>query len=64
MIDLADPGPQHPPTGGPPDLALLIVSNDIESPNDLPWDVEHEATAVVRVRWPVPAVDPAALPRS
>ena len=36
-------------------VALLVVSGDIESTNDLPWDVEHEATAVVRVRWPVPA---------
>jgi hypothetical protein len=35
-------------------VALLVVSGDLESANDLPWDVEHEATAVVRLRWPVP----------
>ena len=36
-------------------VALLVVSGDFENANDLPWDVEHEATAVVHVRWPVPA---------
>lgn len=34
--------------------AVLIVSDDFRSANDLPWDIEHEAAAVIRVRCPVP----------
>jgi hypothetical protein len=34
--------------------ALLIVSEDFVASTDLPWDIERDATAVVRIRWPVP----------
>ena len=34
--------------------ALLIVTDDFVGANDLPWDIEHDAVAVARVRWPVP----------
>ena len=35
--------------------AVLVVSPEFETPRDLPWDIEHEASAVLRVRFPVPA---------
>jgi hypothetical protein len=34
--------------------ALLIRAEDFAGPSDLPWDIEREAAAVARVRWPVP----------
>lgn len=37
------------------EVALLIVSDDFETTSDLPWDVEHEAASILRIRWPVPA---------
>ena len=33
---------------------VLIVNDDFRSGTDLPWDIEHEAAAVIRVRCPVP----------
>lgn len=36
--------------------ALVIVQGaDFQDARDLPWDIEHEASAIARVRWPVPA---------
>lgn len=34
--------------------AVLIVNDDFRTATDLPWDIEHEAAAVIRVRCPVP----------
>ena len=34
--------------------AVLVVSDDFRSSSDLPWDIEHEAVSVRRVRYPVP----------
>lgn len=33
---------------------VLVQSADFPADQDLPWDIEHEAAAVLRVRWPVP----------
>lgn len=34
--------------------AVIVQSSDFANTQDLPWDIEHEAVGVVRVRWPVP----------
>jgi hypothetical protein len=42
--------------GSPPHepFVILVRSTAFTSPTDLPWDIEHEAAVVVRLRWPVP----------
>jgi hypothetical protein len=35
--------------------AILVRSSEFATPTELPWDIEHEACAVLRVRWPVPS---------
>jgi hypothetical protein len=33
---------------------VLVQCDEFTSAHDLPWDIEHEAADVVRLRWPVP----------
>ena len=33
---------------------VLVTSSEFARPTDLPWDIEQEATEVIRLRWPVP----------
>lgn len=35
-------------------VVVLLTSSDFQASTDLPWDIEHDASAVVRLRWPVP----------
>ena len=38
---------------GPPTL-VCVSSAEFATAVDLPWDIEHEADEVIRLRWPVP----------
>ena len=38
---------------GPPTL-VCVSSAEFATAADLPWDIEHEADEVIRLRWPVP----------
>ena len=38
---------------GPPTL-VCVASAEFATAVDLPWDIEHEADEVIRLRWPVP----------
>ena len=38
---------------GPPTL-VCVSSTEFATASDLPWDIEHEADEVIRLRWPVP----------
>ena len=38
---------------GPPTL-IWVSSAEFATAVDLPWDIEHEADEVIRLRWPVP----------
>ena len=33
---------------------VVVTSSGFAAPTDLPWDIEQEATEVIRLRWPVP----------
>ncbi|MXZ98236.1 MAG: BREX-3 system phosphatase PglZ [Acidimicrobiaceae bacterium] len=33
---------------------LCVSSDEFAAATDLPWDIEHEADEVIRLRWPVP----------
>lgn len=33
---------------------VLVTSSEFARPTDLPWDIEQDATEVIRLRWPVP----------
>ena len=33
---------------------VLVTSSEFVRPTDLPWDIEQDATEVIRLRWPVP----------
>ena len=37
-----------------PHNLVLLASAEFATPADLPWDIQHEAAEVVRLRWPVP----------
>ena len=43
---------------GPDESQTLVCVSSAEfvKVTDLPWDIEHEAGEVIRLRWPVPAV--------
>ena len=38
-----------------PHNLVLVTSPEFSTKTDLPWDIEQEATGVIRLRWPVPA---------
>ena len=47
-LDIRRRGPDEP-------QALICVSSaEFATATDLPWDIEHEADEVIRLRWPVP----------
>ena len=33
---------------------ICVSSAEFAAATDLPWDIEHEADEVIRLRWPVP----------
>lgn len=35
-------------------VLVLVTSSAFSRPTELPWDIEHEAAGVIRLRWPVP----------
>ncbi len=37
-----------------PRTLICVSSDEFAAATDLPWDIEHEADDVVRLRWPVP----------
>lgn len=47
-LDIRRRGPDEPQT------LICVSSAEFATATDLPWDVEHEADAVMRLRWPVP----------
>ena len=48
-LDIRRRGPDEPQT------LVCISSGEFVTATDLPWDIEHEADEVIRLRWPVPA---------
>ena len=35
-------------------VVIIVTGTEFRAQNDLPWDIEDEASAVVRIRWPIP----------
>ncbi len=48
-LDVRRRGPDEPWT------LVCVSSDEFTTATDLPWDIEHEADEVIRLRWPVPA---------
>lgn len=48
-LDIRRRGPDEP------QILVCVSSAEFAAATDLPWDIEHEADEVIRLRWPVPA---------
>ena len=47
-LEIRRRGPDEPQT------LVCVSSAEFATATDLPWDIEHEADEVIRLRWPVP----------